>query len=42
MNKKEIFDNDFLPNKQKKLFLYDQYFKLFTKLYKNNLFDVHN
>ena len=37
MNKKEIFDNDFLPNKQKKLFLYDQYFKLFAKLYKNNL-----
>ena len=37
MKKKEIFDNDFLPNKQKKLFLYDQYFKLFTKLYKNNL-----
>ena len=37
MNKKEIFDNDFLSNKQKKLFLYDQYFKLFINLYKNNL-----
>ena len=37
MNKNQIFDNDFLPNKQKKLFLYDQYFKLFEKLYKNNL-----
>jgi len=37
MKKKEIFNNDFLPNKQKELFLYDQYFKLFAKLFKNNL-----
>ena len=37
MKKKEIFDNVFLPSKQKKLFLYEQYFKLFAKLYKNNL-----
>ena len=37
MKKKEIFTTDFLPNKQEKLFLYDQYFKLFIKLYKNNL-----
>ena len=34
---KEIFSNDFLPIRQEKLFLYDQYFNLFTKLYKNNL-----
>ena len=37
MKKKEIFNDVFLPNKQEKLFLYDQYFKLFAKLYKNNL-----
>ena len=37
MKKKGIFNDIFLPNKQKKLFLYDQYFKLFAKLYKNNL-----
>ena len=37
MKKKEIFTTDFLPNKQEKLFSYDQYFKLFIKLYKNNL-----
>jgi DNA polymerase-3 subunit delta' len=37
MKKKEIFITDFLPNKQEKLFSYEQYFKLFTKLYKNNL-----
>ncbi len=37
MKKKEIFTADFLPNKQEKLFSYDQYFKLFIKLYKNNL-----
>ena len=37
MKKKEIFNKDFLPNRQEKLFLYDQYFKLFIKLYKNNL-----
>jgi len=37
MKKKEIFSTDFLPNKQEQLFSYEQYFKLFTKLYKNNL-----
>ena len=37
MKPKEIFNDVFLPNKQEKLFLYDQYFKLFAKLYKNNL-----
>ena len=37
MKKKEIFNKKFLPNKQEKLFLYDKYFKLFIKLYKNNL-----
>ena len=37
MKKKEIFHKDFLPNRQEKLFLYDQYFKLFIKLYNNNL-----
>ena len=37
MKKKEIFATDFLPNKQERLFSYEQYFKLFTKLYKNNL-----
>ena len=37
MQKKEIFPDDFLPKVQKKLFLYDQYFNLFIKLYKNNL-----
>ena len=37
MKKKEIFNKDFLPNKQKKIFLYEQYFKLFIKLYKNDL-----
>ncbi len=37
MKKKEIFTTDFLPNKQTKLFSYQQYFKLFIKLYKNNL-----
>ena len=37
MKKKEIFNDVFLPNKQEKLFLYDQYFKLFAKLYKSNL-----
>ena len=37
MKKKEIFTTDFLPNKQERLFSYDQYFKLFIKLYKNNL-----
>jgi DNA polymerase-3 subunit delta' len=37
MKKKEIFSTDFLPNKQEKLFSYEQYFKLFIKLYKNNL-----
>jgi DNA polymerase-3 subunit delta' len=37
MKKKEIFTADFLPNKQEKLFSYDQYFKLFIKLYKSNL-----
>jgi DNA polymerase-3 subunit delta' len=37
MKKKEIFSTDFSPNKQEKLFSYYQYFKLFTKLYKNNL-----
>ena len=37
MKKKEIFRKDFLPIRQEKLFLYDYYFKLFTKLYKNAL-----
>jgi DNA polymerase-3 subunit delta' len=37
MKKQEIFFFFFLPNKQEKLFSYEQYFKLFTKLYKNNL-----
>jgi DNA polymerase-3 subunit delta' len=37
MKKKETFTTNLLPNKQEKLFLYDQYFKLFIKLYKNNL-----
>ena len=37
MKKKEIFSTNLLPNKQEKLFSYEQYFKLFTKLYKNNL-----
>lgn len=37
MKKKEIFTEYFIPVRQKKLFSYDQYFKLFTKLYKNNL-----
>ena len=37
MKKKEFFNKDLLPIRQEKLFLYDQYFKLFTKLYKNNL-----
>ena len=37
MKTKETFSDDFLPNKQEKLFSYDQYFKLFIKLYKNNL-----
>jgi DNA polymerase-3 subunit delta' len=37
MQKKEIFSNDFLPNRQNKLFLYDQLFNSFIKLYKNNL-----
>ena len=37
MKKKEIHGTDFLPNKQEKLFSYDRYFKLFIKLYKNNL-----
>jgi len=37
MKKKEIFTTDFLPNMHEKLFSYDQYFKLFIKLYKNNL-----
>ena len=37
MKKKEIFSKDFLPIRQEKLFLYEEYFKLFTKLYKNNL-----
>ena len=37
MKKKEIFVNHFLPIRQNKLFLYDQYFKVFIKLYKNNL-----
>jgi DNA polymerase-3 subunit delta' len=37
MEKKDIFTTDFLSNKQEKLFSYDQYFKLFIKLYKNNL-----
>jgi DNA polymerase-3 subunit delta' len=37
MQKNEIFNKDFLPIRQKKLFFYNQYFKLFIKLYKNNL-----
>lgn len=37
MKKKEFFNKDFSPNRQEKLFLYDQYFELFIKLYKNNL-----
>jgi DNA polymerase-3 subunit delta' len=37
MKKKEIISIEFLPNKQEKLFSYEKYFKLFTKLYKNNL-----
>ena len=37
MIKKEIFNKYFSPNRQERLFLYDQYFKLFIKLYKNNL-----
>jgi len=37
MQKKEIFPNDSSTNVQKKLFLYDQHFNLFIKLYKNNL-----
>ena len=37
MKKNEIFNKDFLPIRQKKLFFYNQYFKLFIKLYKNNL-----
>ena len=37
MKKKETFSDDFLPNKQEKLFSYDHYFKLFINLYKNNL-----
>ena len=37
MKKKEILNNEFLPNAQKKLFLYEYYFELFIKLYKNNL-----
>ena len=37
MQKNEIFNIDFLPIRQKKLFFYNQYFKLFIKLYKNNL-----
>ena len=37
MPKNEIFNKDFLPIRQKKLFSYNQYFKLFIKLYKNNL-----
>ena len=37
MKKKEIFTTDFLTNKQEKLFSYDHYFKLFIKLYNNNL-----
>ena len=37
MQKNEIFNKNFLPIRQKKLFFYNQYFKLFIKLYKNNL-----
>ena len=37
MKKKEIFYKDFLSVRQEKLFLYDRYFNLFIKLYKNNL-----
>ena len=37
MKNKEIINKYFLPNMQEKLFLYDQYFKFFAKLYKNNL-----
>ena len=37
MKKKENISENFLPNKQEKLFSYDHYFKLFIKLYKNNL-----
>jgi len=37
MKKEEIFIKDFLPKRQEKLFLYSKYFKLFIKLYKNNL-----
>ena len=37
MKKKEIINKEFLPCRQEKLFLYDQYFELFIKLYKNNL-----
>jgi len=37
MEKKKIFTTDFLPIRQEKLFSYEQYFKLFIKLYKNNL-----
>ena len=37
MRKEEIFIKYFLPNRQEKLFLYSKYFKLFIKLYKNNL-----
>ena len=37
MQKDKIFIEDFLPNKQEKLFFYNKYFKLFVKLYKNNL-----
>ena len=36
MKKKEIFNKNFLPNRQEKLFLYDQYFNLFIKLFLYN------
>ena len=37
METKENLNEIFLPNEQKKLFCYDEYFKLFIKLFKNNL-----
>ena len=37
MKKKQIINIDFSPRKQEKLFLYNEYFEFFLKLYKNNL-----
>jgi len=37
MKKKESFNTNLLPNMQEKLFSYDKYFKIFIKLFKNNL-----